>query len=225
MDIKNIKLLVFDSDGLSFDSEKVYLQGWKYAFGKEGIPADEKWLETFSGKSAEDFHREFMDRYHDQALHDHLRQVREDFIYDSIHNGTLKPKPGLKEALDAAHKAGMKTALATSSPRKRVEDLLKTTGLDKDYDYVITKEDVKRTKPAPDPYLKALELAKVSPDQVIAFEDSKSGYLSAHAAGLYTIMIPDMIPIDPAMIEHGQMADSLHIVQDLIDGKTKMKND
>lgn len=224
MNIEDIKLLVFDSDGLSFDSEKVYLEGWKYAFGKEGVPVDEKWLETFSGKSAEDFHREFMDRYHDQALHDHLRQVREDFIYDSIHNGTLKPKPGLKEALDTAHLAGMKTALATSSPRERVLDLLKTTGLDQDYDFVITKEDVKQTKPAPDPYLMALNKAQVNADQAIAFEDSKSGYQSAHDAGLYTIMIPDMIPIDPAMVKRGEIADSLHVVEDLIAGRTKLKN-
>jgi HAD superfamily hydrolase (TIGR01509 family) len=109
--------------------------------------------------------------------------------------------PGVVDYLVAARQLGLKTAVASSSTRKWVMDHLNRFGIGGHFDAIVTREDVKRTKPDPDLYLTTLERLGARPDEAIAFEDSSNGIHAAKAAGLYCVVVPNLLTVDLDLTE------------------------
>lgn len=112
--------------------------------------------------------------------------------------------PGLKEFLDLLKEEEKKLAVVTSSSREQLEFLLKFLDLDAYFDVTVARDDVKETKPSPEPYLKALELLGVGAEEAIAFEDSVTGITSAKDAGIFVVGVGEE-SIDPAILEVADM--------------------
>ena len=104
-------------------------------------------------------------------------------------------KPGLLHVLRYAREEGIACAVASSSPRTLIEYLLDKTGVAPFFSVVQSGEEAAHGKPDPDVFLMACDKARVSPDQALVLEDSESGILAAHAAGIPSIWIPDLITI------------------------------
>ena len=114
-----------------------------------------------------------------------------------LFDGPLEWQPGAQELLDEVRAAGLRTALVTSTHRNLVAKALETIGRDH-FDVLVCGDDVARTKPDPEPYLRALAELDASTAQVIAIEDSPAGSTSARAAGIPVVVVPSELPVEPA---------------------------
>lgn len=126
-------------------------------------------------------------------------------------------KAGVVELLDHLDGLGVPRAIATSSPRQAVDHHLGPSGLVDRFDTIVAKGDYPRSKPAPDPYLVAANRLGLDPADCLALEDSHNGVRSAHAAGMMTIMVPDLL--DPTEEMHDKcihVARTLHEVHELL---------
>jgi HAD superfamily hydrolase (TIGR01509 family) len=106
----------------------------------------------------------------------------------------LTLKPGVLELLDTLDQFQLPRAIATSSSRRTVERHLTAHDLIGRFDEIVAHGDYETGKPAPDPFLKAAEWLCIEPRLCLALEDSHNGVRSASAAGMITVMVPDLLP-------------------------------
>jgi HAD superfamily hydrolase (TIGR01509 family) len=104
---------------------------------------------------------------------------------------------GVTALLDELRARGIPAAVATSSRAAHALPHLGTAGLLDLFETVVTRDDVTHPKPHPEPYLTAARRLAVAPGGCLAIEDSHSGVRAAHAAGLQTLMVPDLVAPSP----------------------------
>jgi HAD superfamily hydrolase (TIGR01509 family) len=139
-------------------------------------------------------------------------------INEYIGEGIAPLKPGAVELFAALDASATPFALATSSGRPWTDKHFSAHGLTGRFRAVITRESVTNGKPHPEPYLRAAEALGVAPADVLAIEDSPTGLRSAHAAGMMTVLAPDLLPPDDATRDLAHViVDSLHDVLALLD--------
>jgi HAD superfamily hydrolase (TIGR01509 family) len=102
-------------------------------------------------------------------------------------------KTGVRELLAELKSRGIPAAVCTSSRSPHALGHLGTAGLLDEFATIVTRDDVTHPKPHPEPYLTAARRLGLAPEVCLAVEDSHSGVRSAHAAGLQTVMIPDLV--------------------------------
>jgi beta-phosphoglucomutase-like phosphatase (HAD superfamily) len=108
---------------------------------------------------------------------------------------------------------GLPRAVATSSSRNSAHHNLGRHGLLDRFGAIVAREDVGRHKPFPDPFLKAAALIGAAPEACLALEDSHNGVRAAHAAGMMTVMVPDLLdPTEEMQAKCVHIAESLHTV-------------
>ena len=208
--------VVFDMDGLLFDTEAL-------------------WQEALLAAAAEDGYR-IPDAVYNKSIGVRRSHCRElflshfggDFRFDDFHANwsrhfrlmaetKLALKPGVPELLEALDRLELPRAIATSSSRTTVEHHLAVHGLTDRFDRTVCRGDCENGKPAPDPFLKAAELLGVEPRLCLALEDSHVGVRSASAAGMMTVMVPDLLePTDEIGALCILVARDLHRVRDLV---------
>jgi HAD superfamily hydrolase (TIGR01509 family) len=126
-------------------------------------------------------------------------------------------KEGVVELLDHLDQLGLPRAIATSSPREAVDHHLGPSGLIPRFDAIVARGDYGRGKPAPDPFLLAAQRLGVAPHDCLALEDSHHGVRAAHAAGMMTVMVPDLLePTEEMHDKCVRIALSLHEVRALL---------
>lgn len=137
-------------------------------------------------------------------------------FHDSVDMATLL-KGGVHELFDLLDDLGLPRAVATSSPRATIATHLAPSRLVERLHAIVTREDYARGKPAPDPFLTAAQRLGVAPEDCLALEDSHNGVRAAHAAGMMTIMVPDLL--EPTKEMHDKcihISRSLHEVRGLL---------
>jgi HAD superfamily hydrolase (TIGR01509 family) len=126
-------------------------------------------------------------------------------------------KVGVRELLDHLDAARLPRAICTSSSHAAVERTLGPSGILPRFDAVVAAGDYPRGKPNPDPFLAAAARLGAAPGDCLALEDSHNGVRAAHAAGMMTVMVPDLLEATDEMREKTlAIAESLHHVRDLI---------
>jgi HAD superfamily hydrolase (TIGR01509 family) len=115
---------------------------------------------------------------------------------EAILEAEVRLKTGVMEILDYLDALGVPRAIATSNSRQAVDRYLGRFDLVKRFHAVVANADVVRHKPHPDPYLEAARRLNVHPTLCLALEDSHPGVRAAHAAGMMTIMVPDILDPD-----------------------------
>jgi HAD superfamily hydrolase (TIGR01509 family) len=206
--------VVFDLDGTLIDSEALVLEAYMAAASQHRVPFTHEQFLSLVGQ-----HRAASE----QAMRGFFGP---DFPLESFYAGvgahigdSFAPlKPGALELLDALAAAQTPLALATSSGRGWVDKHFNAHGLGPRFHSVITRDDVASGKPHPEPYLKAAALLGFAPADILAIEDSPTGVRSAHAAGMMTIMAPDLIqPDDDTRGRTLHVVKSLHDVRVMLD--------
>lgn len=188
----NIQAVVFDMDGIIFDSEKLVLKCWQVVADKYNVPDIEKSCRDCLGLNRTATKEYFQNKYGKDFPYDEYKKEMSDLFHEKAAGGKLEKKPGIEELLIFLKERKMKLAVASSTRREIVEEELRDGGLFSYFDVIIAGDMVKNSKPEPDIYLKACECLKVTPKEAYAIEDSFNGIRSAHAAGMHPIMVPDM---------------------------------
>ncbi|MCM1115339.1 MAG: HAD family phosphatase [Clostridium sp.] len=187
-----MKAVIFDMDGVLFDTERICVLAWDWAgeqmgVGKAGYMVY-KTLGMNLHKAIEVIRKEFGESFEAEKF----KQMGKDYSYNYFNTYGVPEKEGLHEALNYLKAKGYKLALASSTSSASVHHHLKEKNIEKFFDAVICGDMVSRSKPEPDIYLKACEALGEKPADCVAVEDSKNGLLSAHRAGMNVIMIPDL---------------------------------
>jgi HAD superfamily hydrolase (TIGR01509 family) len=127
-------------------------------------------------------------------------------------------KVGVIELLDHLEAAAIPRAIATSSSHAAVQRTLGPSGIIPRFDAIVAAGDYARGKPNPDPFLTAAARLGVAPQFCLALEDSHNGVRAAHAAGMMTVMVPDLLEATDEMRDKSlAIAESLHHVREMID--------
>ncbi len=185
--------VVFDMDGLLFDTEALYQEAFGLTVTEGGHAMIT--LETFLGMVGRPWpisRAVLLDSYGaDFPVDELVAAWRHHF--DVIVATRLALKPGVVELLGTLDALRLPRAIATSSSHKTAQHHLLAHNLVARFDTIVAAGDYANGKPAPDPYLKAAERLGVEPHLCLALEDSHNGARSACAAGMMTIMVPDLL--------------------------------
>lgn len=189
---KAFKAVVFDMDGVIFDSERLVIECWKDIADKYGVSGVEKVCRECLGINKEASKRKFMECYGQDFPYDEYKKEMSALYHERYSGGRLPMKPGVQELLAYLKDNGKKIALASSTSKAVVEQELTDAGIIGYFDEIVCGDMVAKSKPEPDIYLKACECLKVAPADCYAIEDSYNGIRSAASAGLKPIMVPDL---------------------------------
>ena len=196
-----IEAVIFDMDGLLFNTEKLYIVESKKVVEKLGfqIP-DEVYLEC-AGASHERTMEILTDSLGpDFPLEEWHRMIHEQVIH-RINTEGVKKKEGTDRILALLREKNMPLAVASSSGRKSVEGLLNMAGILEYFEKIVCGDEVENSKPHPEIFLKTAGAIDKSPDSCMVFEDSFQGIRAAHAAGMRPVMVPDLRSPDTDIIK------------------------
>ncbi|MBQ6292549.1 MAG: HAD family phosphatase [Lachnospiraceae bacterium] len=197
--MKDFDAVVFDMDGLIFDSERVGYICWSEVLAGYGVHEITELYNACIGCSRVRTARLVREALgEDFPFEEFIRKVLE--IYTTRYGGGKMPiKPGAREILSWLKTKGKKTALASSSGRETVVSLLGAAGLLEYFDGLVCGDMVTKSKPEPDIFLSACELLGTAPERTFAVEDSYNGIRAAARGGLRPVMVPDMLPATEEM--------------------------
>lgn len=191
--------VVFDMDGVLFDTERLCLRSWCEVAERRKYPDMEKVFYQCIGRSSTDSYHILMDYYGETFPYDDFRKDADTLFWQSIEEKGAPMLPYVLELLDYLKEQKIPVALASSSSRPTVERLLNRANIGNYFDLLVTGDMVKHSKPDPTIYLMACEMLGVSPKDAYAVEDSYNGIRSANSAGMKPLMVPDMIQPDAEM--------------------------
>lgn len=196
-----MKAFIFDMDGLMFDTERVFVSAWDYVGEKMGLGKAGYMCIRTLGMNTPACEQAWRDEFGDEVDLDALWRYSREFVEDYYRKNAVSVKPGLYELLTYLKNKGYKLAVASSTKRHQVERHLNSANVRQYFDAVICGDMVEKSKPEPDIYLKAAAALGALPEDCCALEDSRNGLLSAHAAGMQAIMVPDLWQPDDTVKE------------------------
>lgn len=190
--MKELKAVVFDMDGVIFDSERKVVECWIEIAEKYGIKDIEKLCRMCLGTNSTETRKLALEFYGEDFPYDERKAEQSALYHERYDDGRLPMKVGVRELLEFLKENGLKIALASSTRRVVVENQLRDASILPYFDKVVCGDMVSHSKPHPEIFLRACEELSVEPECAIAIEDSYNGIRSAHAAGMRPIMVPDM---------------------------------
>jgi len=214
-----IKAVVFDMDGVIFDSEKLYRKHWMITGTEYGIPEDtmQELCNLIAGSTKERNEKLMKSKFGEDFDYMTFREKTMTRMDQDIFDNGVELKPGVVELFQYLRANGYKIGLATSTQKERAERNLMNAGILSYFDDIVYGGVVANGKPAPDIYLKACENLGVNPEEAIGIEDSINGVKSSAGAGLYTIMVVDLIePTEEIRPLANQIFDSLFDVMNML---------
>ena len=197
--IRKMINIIFDMDGVIFDSESVCLRCWNDYAEKYGLKETKKLFRQTLGTTIEKTK---------QIMQEHMP---EDFSYEEFRKDTsarfheieaqegLPVKKGARELLAWLKENGAHIGLASSTRTQTVIKQLTHAGLTDYFDVIVGGDMAEKSKPEPDIYLETCKRMKIKPGDTYGIEDSFNGIKSLHKAGLHPIMVPDMLEPDEQM--------------------------
>lgn len=209
------RAIVFDMDGVLFDTERVYFEAWDIVAAEMGIDVSEVRM-LCAGHNAADSAKIFDEYFGGQATFAEFSPRKTDCFHRLLQENGVPEKPGLHELLEYLKTAGHKIALATSTKREGALYNLEQTNILQYFDVLVTGDMFEHGKPDPEIYLTACRLLGSEPSETYAVEDSYAGLESAHSAGMRVVMIPDLFPPTPRTKDISVEISSLDELLDII---------
>ena len=188
-----ITAAVFDMDGLMFDTERLVYENWQNMMDERGYEYDLDFFKTTVGKRKNEVQRLYFDRFGDDFPYWELADLGKARYVERVKAEGIPIKKGLIELLTFLKERGIKTALATSTSRQTAEFNLQISDTAGFFDSLVCGNDVKNGKPHPEVFLTAAQRLGEKSENCVAYEDSINGIISAHSAGMTTVMVPDYI--------------------------------
>jgi HAD superfamily hydrolase (TIGR01509 family) len=187
-----IGAVLFDMDGLLFDTERIYTQALLEAAAAVGRDMSEAFGHSLIGVSGKDSEAMLQQHFGEGFELTGFRKAYEASKQVLLRDG-VPIKTGVFELLQHLEDHRLPRALVTSSGRATTERYLEATGLRSRFACVVTGQDVTRVKPLPDPYQLAAQNLGIRPAHCLVLEDSPNGIRAAHAAGAMPVLVPDVL--------------------------------
>lgn len=192
IDKLSFELIIFDMDGLMFDTEKISFISWRDAAARYGYQIDDNIFRKTIGANLISTKDIYIKHFGISFPIEEIISERVRISEALIKLKGLPIKKGLYELLDYLSQSNIKKAVATSTSRNRALNLLKLAGIDNNFDYVLCGDEIEKSKPDPEIFLKVSDKLGCSPNKCLVLEDSEAGIEAAHKAGMFPIMIPDI---------------------------------
>ena len=218
------RAVVFDMDGVIFDSERLVIETWKVVADKYHIQNIDQACLACTGLNKDATAVKMREIYGEQFPYEEYKKEASALFHERYDDGRLPMKPGVTELLTFLKEQGIRIALASSTRSGIVKKELADAGIIGYFDEIVCGDMVARSKPAPDIFLKACECLGVQPPEAYGIEDSYNGIRSAHTAGLCPIMVPDLCPPTEEMEQLAEVIlPSLSAVKDYLSFGEKEK--
>jgi beta-phosphoglucomutase len=187
--------LLFDMDGVLVDSEAFIAEAAIAMFAERyRISATREDFLPFVGAGENRFIGGVAEKY-GLSIDIEADKARTYELYFEIIRGALREVPGAVAFVRECRRLGLKTAIATSADRRKLEANLREIGLaESDFDAVVDGLEIERKKPAPDIYLEAARRLGVEPGRCLVVEDAVSGVKAAKAAGMRCLALAGSFP-------------------------------
>jgi HAD superfamily hydrolase (TIGR01509 family) len=183
------RAVVFDMDGLMFNTEEIYTLVGTEMLARRGCEFHDELKDAMMGLRPQAAFEEMI-RWHGLAETWEEMAAESNLIFVSLLDEYLAPMPGLMELLGLLEEAGIPKAIATSSGRELFDEVFRRCDLRSRFQFILTAEDILRGKPHPEVYLSAARRFGVDPQQMLVLEDSRNGCIAAAAAGAFTVAVP-----------------------------------
>lgn len=192
--------ILFDMDGVLFDTERLAQKGWQLAAEQLGIPVSEDFLSHLRGTNVADS-RALYKSWFGRDDYDEARAIRVAYADQVIAREGVPVKPGVHALLEELRRRDIPAALASGTARDRAMGYLRSAGIDKYFASAVCGDEVLHAKPEPDIFLRAARSLGLDPRRCMVIEDSPNGIRAGHAAGCFTVMVPDLNPPTPELAQ------------------------
>ena len=190
--------VIFDMDGLMFDTEKMWATFWEPALAELNLPYKEGLAEAARGTAGETTRKVVRSFYGEDcdanAIIDNLHKVA-----DKAFEPPVPKKPGIDELLAWLEQQHIPMAVASSSRECSIRHHLDNWNMTHYFQAIVSGQHVTRSKPDPEIFLLAAEKLGVDPAHCLVLEDSYNGVRAGAAGGFVTVMVPDLMPPDDEM--------------------------
>ncbi len=209
-----VKAVIFDMDGVIFDSERLCIDCWKTVARKYSLPHIEETILKCIGTTSAVTERIILEDFSPRFTLEDVRGFKDmasSIMREAISEGRLLVKPGVRQLLCYLRENDIPAAIASSTRSQTVICELSSADLLKYFSHVTGGEMAPRSKPAPDIFLKAAETLGEDITDCAVIEDSFNGIRAAKSSGALSIMVPDLLEPDEEIM---QLAD--YIFPDLL---------
>lgn len=200
-----IKALIFDFDGTLVDSESIHFDSWR-ALLKDGYGVDfeeQDYFQNFAGIPSIEISEQVKKRYGIERDVHELTKKKEAIAKEKAAMTKVTFMPFAREVLEDVRKKNIPFSIVTGSSRDEMETVLINAGIFDFFDYTITRDDVKLSKPNPEGYIKCAELMGYDLSEYLVFEDTWTGVTAAKRASLSCFGIQKTIAYRPKLITAG----------------------
>jgi HAD superfamily hydrolase (TIGR01509 family) len=204
----SIKAVVFDLDGLLFNTEDLYNEVGAEILRRRGKTWTQDLLDAMMGRPGA-VALQIMIDWHDLA--DSVERLRDesDEIFRDLLDTKLAPMRGALDLLSALEAAEIPKAIGTSSRRSFVNQVLSRFDFEPRFEFILAEEDVQQGKPHPEIYLTAARRFGVEPACLMVLEDSQNGCRAAVGAGTFAVAVPGGTSVRHDFTGAALVADSL----------------
>ena len=189
---KQVQAVIFDMDGIIFDSERLVIECWEVVAAKHNIPDIVEICMRVQGSNREETGKRFREKYGKEFPYETYKKEVTSLFLERYGEGRLPLKPGVIEILKELKHWHVPLALASSTRSDIVRQELDDAHLLPYFDAVLGGDMVSRSKPEPDIFLAAAVALQAEPKYCYVLEDSHNGIRAAYRAGMHPVMVPDM---------------------------------
>ena len=189
---KQVQAVIFDMDGVIFDSERLVIECWEVIAAKHNIPDIVEICMRVQGNNREETGKRFREKYGRDFPYEVYKKEVTALFRDRYGEGRLPLKPGVVKILEELKRNNIPLALASSTRSDIVKLEMEEANLLSYFDVVLGGDMVPRSKPEPDIFLAAAAALQAEPKCCYVLEDSHNGIRAAYRAGMHPVMVPDM---------------------------------
>ncbi len=206
--------VILDLDGLVLDTEKTYFIAWQKAAEKMGFELTAEFCLSLSGLQYEAVEQKLLNLTGDLFRIEQFRRLSGEFWYQYIEVNGIDVKKGFYSLMDVLQRFNIPYCLATNSCQKNALESLAFAGISDLFPVLVTRDQVKSAKPAPDIFLKAAKQLGTAIENCVVVEDSLTGIQAAINAGAYVVYIPssqlEIVEVPDLTLEDlGQLAEMI----------------
>ena len=189
---KQVQAVIFDMDGVIFDSERLVIECWQVIAEKHNIPDIVEICMRVQGNNRQETGKRFREKYGNDFPYDTYKKEVTALFRERYGEGRLPLKPGVVKILEELKRNNIPLALASSTRSDIVKLEMEEANLLPYFDAVLGGDMVPRSKPEPDIFLAAAAALEADPTCCYVLEDSHNGIRAAYRAGMHPVMVPDM---------------------------------